>query len=148
MLLAMFLLSSTFVNKTMGFNSFPGNRSRKKSIRVILLVTCDTGTTESPNIVFNQHWQNGTGFSFAPSASFFHFCLWYSTNRYHPLHLLPLLPNPQETSAMLVLSVVEMGIIIWHYANGDTTNSAAVDDKTMVTMSSTVVVDPVVVSQL
>ena len=38
--------------------------------------------------------------------------------------------------------------IIWHYANGDTTTSAAVDDKTMVTMSITVVVDPVVVSQL
>ena len=37
---------------------------------------------------------------------------------------------------------------IWHYDNGDTTTSAAVDDKTMVTMSSTVVVDPVVVSQL
>ena len=49
------------------------------SSRAILLVIGDPGKTESPKIVFNYHWQNGTGLSFVPSASFFHFFPWHST---------------------------------------------------------------------
>ena len=73
-----FLCSSTFINVRMRFNSFIGNISRKKSIRAILLVPGDP-EKKTPNIVFNPHWQNGTGFSFIPSAYFFHFCPWHST---------------------------------------------------------------------
>ena len=38
--------------------------------------------------------------------------------------------------------------IKWHSFNGYTTTAAAVDDKKTVTMAITVVVDPVIVSQL
>ena len=38
--------------------------------------------------------------------------------------------------------------IIWHYFNGATTTAAAVDNKKMLTMASTVVADPVVFAKL
>ena len=101
------MCSSIFVNVTTRFNYFPGNSSGKKSSRDIFLVTGDPGKTESPNIVsISIGEMEHVSVLLCPHLSSTFIC--GIQQLYHPLPLLPLLLDSEETAAVLVLSVVEM----------------------------------------
>ena len=113
------LFRYAFVKVTTIFNWSLGNISRKKSSCIIFLEIGDPGKIDSPNIIFNRHWQKGTYFSLVPSTYHFHFFWWNSTTTSSYLSV------KKRKEMAVALSVVEVpeelveALLVEHVIDGN-----------------------------